>query len=308
MLSAHLRTPSPETFGCLPQVRGSIMPSVPLAPLTWLKVGGGADYVFTPMGLEDLATFLKHKPLGLPYTILGEGSNLLIRDGGIRGVVIRLTDPWFSMISREGDDLNVGAALLDKRVAMKACRLGLAGLEFLYTIPGTIGGALRMNAGAYGTEIAERLVHALVLDHKGKFRVLLPQDLGYRYRSCALPEGWIFVGARLRCTPDDSENIQNRMMDMHEQRRQSQPSGRTAGSTFTNPYPHKAWELIQRAGCQDLVIGGARLSPKHANFIVLDSSACAADVEVLGEKVRQRVFYQTGIMLQWEVIRMGDPA
>lgn len=292
--------------GQLPQTAGTYQLSVPLAPSTWFRVGGVADIVFKPTHLRGLRLFLKQRSRELPYTLLGVGSNVLVRDGGIRGVVIRLHQGFRTFLIND-DTIDVGAGMLDRTVAEYCCAAGIGGFEFLSTIPGTIGGALRMNAGAYGREIKDCLIHALAMDPKGYLHRLVPEDMGYGYRTCALPADWIFVGARLKGFLDLPSHIRKRMDECANLRAQTQPThGRTGGSTFANPNGVRAWELIDQAGCRGLTQGDASVSTKHCNFLINTGNACASDLENLAEDVRARVLAHSGIDLRWEIVRLGE--
>ena len=289
----------------LPKVKGSYRPQALLSKTNWFGVGGPAEVLFRPVDKEDLAHFLKHKPDDIAVTVIGVGSNLLVRDGGLDGVVIKL-GRGFASVTSESGMIHAGAAALSFNTAQFALHCGLAGLEFLVGIPGTIGGALAMNAGAYGSEIAACLVRAEVLDEQGNSHILSPQDMGFVYRGNTLPEGWIFTGAVLKGTPGNTQEIAGKMASISANREATQPiKSRTSGSTFTNPTGYKAWELIDKAGCRGLAIGDAVVSDKHCNFLINKGNATAQDIESLGEEVRKRVFAQTGIMLEWEVKRIG---
>lgn len=289
----------------LPAVRGRYTGNAPLGPVTWFRVGGPAEVLFRPADEADLAEFLAAKPADVPVTVLGVGSNLLVRDGGVPGVVIRLGRP-FARIEAADDGVNSGAAALDLNVAMTARDAGISNLEFLCGVPGTIGGALRMNAGAYGSEMKDVVVTARALDESGGVHDLTPEHLRFRYRGCGVPAGWIFVSARLRGTSEDPVSIGRRMQEIRAAREQSQPiRTRTGGSTFANPAGRKAWELIDEAGCRGLRRGGAQVSEKHCNFLINTGSATAADLEGLGEDVRRRVFETSGMTLEWEIRRIG---
>jgi UDP-N-acetylmuramate dehydrogenase len=291
----------------LPPVRGRLSENAPLAQLTWLRVGGPAEVMFRPADVEDLAQFLARKPKDVKVTVIGVASNLLIRDGGVKGVVVRL-GRGFVEIAPEGEEITAGAGALDLNVALSACAAGIAGLEFLSGIPGTIGGGLRMNAGAYGTEFKDALVSAAALDAKGKRRELTAAEMDLSYRHCGVAEDWVFVSARFKGKRDEPQAIGARMATIQAQREESQPiRARTGGSTFANPPGHKAWELIDKAGCRGLKLGGAQVSPKHANFLINTGEASAADVENLGEKVRRRVLEKSGVGLEWEIKRIGAP-
>jgi len=281
---------------------------IQLSGLTWFQVGGTADVLYRPANVDELVTFLTTRSQEIPYFVLGKGSNLLVRDGGVRGVVIRLLGPAFTTIHFNGSLIEVGAGCLDRTVALSCCENGLGGLEFLVGIPGTIGGALRMNAGAYGTEIKDVLVYAEVLDPQGKLHRLEPKDMGFSYRHCAIPPDWIFIRAILRGEPQIPEQIEKRLKEILQEREASQPiRGRTGGSTFRNPEGEKAWILIDRAGCRGLRKGDAQVSPKHCNFLLNLGQACAKDIEELGEEVRKRVLATSSVDLQWEVVRWGKP-
>lgn len=291
----------------LPPVRGRLTYGASLASVTWFGVGGPADVLFKPADRADLAEFLAAKPDDLPVTVLGVGSNLLVRDGGVRGVVVRLGRA-FTEVSAEGDTVRAGGAALDATAAKVAQRAGLAGLEFLSGIPGTVGGAVVMNAGAYGREIKDALICATLLDPSGFRHLLTPSDLGLAYRRSAIPEGWIVTEARFTATPGDAAEIAAKMEAIRTSREESQPiRTRTGGSTFANPPGHKAWELVDKAGCRGLRLGGAMVSEKHCNFLVNVGGATAADIETLGEEVRRRVLATSGIDLHWEIRRIGEP-
>jgi UDP-N-acetylmuramate dehydrogenase len=292
----------------LPAVRGRYTENVPLGPVTWFRVGGPAEVMFRPIDVQDLAGFLAGKPADVPVTVLGVGSNLLVRDGGVPGVVVRL-GRGFAGIETEGDEVSAGAGALDVNVALVAGDAGVAGLEFLSGVPGTIGGALRMNAGAYGAETKDVVVGARAVDPQGRVRNLDPVDLGFGYRRCAVPRDWIFVSARLRGRLGDRAAIARRTEEIRTARERTQPvRSRTGGSTFANPPGGRAWELIERAGCRGLTRGGAQVSEKHCNFLINTGNATAADLEALGEEVRRRVFETSGVRLEWEIQRIGVAA
>lgn len=289
----------------LPLVRGRYAENVALAPITWFRVGGPAEVMFRPADADDLARFLATKPRDVPVFVLGVGSNLLVRDGGIAGVVVRLGRA-FARIMVEGERITVGAGALDANVARTACDAGLGGLEFLSGIPGTLGGALRMNAGAYGRELKDVLVEARALDASGREHVLSVQDLGFGYRHTRVPADWIFVGATLQGRREDTAAIAARIAAIRQARESTQPvRARTGGSTFANPDGAKAWQLIDRAGCRGLRIGGAQVSPQHCNFLINEGEATAHDLEALGEEVRRRVLATSGVALRWEIVRVG---
>jgi UDP-N-acetylmuramate dehydrogenase len=289
----------------LPAVRGRLSADTPLAATTWFRVGGPAEVLFRPADEEDLAQFLASCPVDVPVTVIGVASNLLVRDGGVPGVVIRL-GRGFAEVTAEGTRVAAGAGALDLNVALAARDAGIGGLEFLSGIPGTVGGALRMNAGAYGRETADVLVEATALDRKGGRHRLTPADLGFGYRHCGIPSDWIFTGAVFAGEPAEPAAVAARIDDIARARAESQPvRARTGGSTFANPAGHKAWELIDRAGCRGLAIGGAQVSEKHCNFLINAGEASAADLEALGEEVRRRVLDASGIALDWEIRRIG---
>ena len=290
----------------LPKVRGKLREGAQLAKVTWFQVGGPADVMFRPADEADLADFLQGKPDDMPVTVIGVGSNLLVRDGGIRGVVIRLGRPFTDAVIKDGD-LHVGAGALDLNVAQVAQQAGIAGLEFLSGIPGTIGGALRMNAGAYGSEIKDVLISATAIDSKGIKHTVTPDEMGMSYRHCDLPEDWIFTSAILRGTAGDPDEIAKRMDEIQQARAGSQPiKSRTGGSTFANPVPDRAWEVIDAAGCRGLTIGGAQMSEQHCNFMINTGNATALDLEQLGDEVRKRVKEHSGVELRWEIRRIGE--
>jgi UDP-N-acetylmuramate dehydrogenase len=300
----------------LPEVRGRYSENAPLERITWFRVGGPAEIMFRPADAEDLATFLAGRPADVPVTVIGVGSNLLVRDGGVPGVVIRLGAAFAAIrASREADRALVaaGAAALDLNVALAAAEAGIAGLEFLSGIPGTIGGALRMNGGAFGSDMAAVVRSAEALDGEGRRHVLDPAALGFAYRHSSVPEDFIFLGATLEGRPGERAAITARMAEIRDERAASQPlRARTGGSTFTNPgdpraQGRRAWELIDAAGCRGLRRGGAAVSEKHCNFLINTGTASAADLEALGEEVRRRVYETSGVLLEWEIRRIGVP-
>jgi UDP-N-acetylmuramate dehydrogenase len=292
----------------LPPVRGRLSENAPLAPITWFRVGGAAEIMFRPADIDDLAAFLAGKPADVPVTVIGVASNLLVRDGGVAGVVVRL-GRGFVEIAAKGAEVEAGAGALDLNVALTCQQAGIAGLEFMSGIPGTVGGGLRMNAGAYGTEFKDVLREAVALDPRGRRHALPIAALDLSYRHCGLPEDWIFVAARFSGEIGESAAIGRRMAEIQAAREASQPiRARTGGSTFANPPGRKAWELIDAAGCRGLRRGGAMVSKMHANFLVNTGDATAADLEVLGEDVRRRVLSASGITLAWEIRRIGEPA
>jgi UDP-N-acetylmuramate dehydrogenase len=292
----------------LPPVRGRLTASAPLAGITWFGVGGPAEVMFRPLDEADLAAFLAVLPADVPVTVIGVGSNLLVRDGGISGVVIRL-GRGFAAIEPAPPLLSVGAAALDVNVATLAAEAGIGGCEFLTGVPGTIGGALRMNAGAYGGDMAQITVGARALDRDGSLHELTPAELGFSYRKSAVRDDWIFTAALLQGIAADPAAIKRRLAEIRAEREASQPlRTKTGGSTFKNPPGAKAWELIDQAGCRGLARGGARVSEQHCNFLINAGGASAADIEELGEEVRRRVFDRTGITLEWEIRRVGETA
>lgn len=289
----------------LPTIRGSYRQNVQMANITWFRVGGQAEILFRPADINDLCHFLRHKPDGIPVYVLGVGSNILVRDGGIEGVVIRL-GRGFAGISVQGHKVVAGAGALDFNVAMVAACHGIAGLEFLSGIPGTIGGALAMNGGAYGRDVAQRLLYAHAVDERGDIHKLTVADIGYVYRGHTLPESMIFTEAVFEGCPGKAEDIEAHMAVIARNREAAQPlKSRTGGSTFKNPPGHHAWKLIDQAGCRGLTFGGAKVSEKHCNFFVNTGTATAADIEALGEQVKRRVKEQCGIDLQWEIQMIG---
>jgi UDP-N-acetylmuramate dehydrogenase len=292
----------------LPPVRGRLTAEAPLAPVTWFRVGGAAEVMFRPADAEDLAEFLAKRPPEVPVTVIGVASNLLVRDGGVEGVVVRL-GRGFAAVEISGARVTAGAGVLDLNVAITARAAGVGGLEFLSGIPGSIGGALRMNAGAYGREIKDVLESAAALDNAGVRHELSLGEMALGYRHCGVPEDWIFLGVTLRGQEADRDEIQRRMAEIQSEREASQPiRARTGGSTFANPPGHKAWQLVDQAGCRGIRRGGAMISDKHANFLINTGDATAADIEGLGEEVRARVLAKTGITLEWEIKRVGVPA
>jgi UDP-N-acetylmuramate dehydrogenase len=292
----------------LPEVRGSLRADVPLAPFTWLRVGGAAEALFMPKDEADLAHFLSSVSDDVPVQILGVASNTIIRDGGIKGVVIRL-GPAFGKVSTDGLRVTAGAAALDKTVAKKAAAAGIAGLEFYAGVPGTIGGALRMNAGCYGAETRNVLVSVVALDRTGRRQVMSLDDMQYSYRHCGAAADLIFTEAVYEGKLDDPSEIKSRMDEITTKRESSQPiREKTGGSTFKNPEGHSSWRLIDAAGCRGLQVGGAQMSEQHCNFMINADGATAADLEELGETVRAKVLETQGVQLDWEVRRIGVPS
>ena len=298
----------------LPPVRGQLLRGEPLAPFTWFRVGGRADALFLPADADDLAAFLAALPPDVPVMPIGVGSNLIVRDGGVPGVVIRLAGRnWAQIETLPGARIRAGAGALDSMVAKAAAKAGVAGLEFLVGVPGTIGGALTMNAGCYGAETKDVLIAASALDRNGERVTLSNADFGFTYRHNALPEGLIFIDATFQGTPDDPAAVTARMNEITARREASQPiRERTGGSTFKNPVLDSgeklsAWKLVDEAGMRGARRGGAQVSEKHANFLINTGEATAADIEGLGEDVRGTVKAKHGVALQWEIKRIGRP-
>jgi UDP-N-acetylmuramate dehydrogenase len=289
----------------LPPARGTIAHGAALKDLVWFRAGGAAEVLFRPADADDLATFLAARSSETRVSVIGVGSNLLVRDGGIPGVVVRLP-AVFGKITVDGTRIRVGAAALDAAVARAAAESGIGGLEFLRGIPGTVGGALKMNAGCYGREIKDIFVEATAIDGKGNKLTLSAADMGFVYRKAQVPEDLIFVEAVFEGVKDDPSAVKARMDALVEQRESTQPvKSRTGGSTFKNPPGHKAWELIDQSGCRGLMHGAAQVSEKHCNFLINTGDATAADVEALGEEVRARVKAKFGVELEWEIKRVG---
>ena len=292
----------------LPAVRGKLTAQEPLAPQTWFRVGGPAEVMFRPADAEDLAQFLAACPPEIPVTVIGVASNLLVRDGGVPGVVVRL-GPAFARVEVAGEVITAGAGAIDLNVARAGQGAGLAGLEFLSGIPGTVGGGLCMNAGAYGREFKDIVIDAEIVTRAGERRALTAAEIGFAYRATAVGADVIFVLARLRGTPDDPAAIVARMQEIQASRAASQPiREKTGGSTFANPEGRKAWQLIDAAGCRGLTYGRAQVSPQHCNFLINTGAATAAEIEALGEDVRRRVRETSGIDLRWEIKRVGVEA
>jgi UDP-N-acetylmuramate dehydrogenase len=296
---------TPDLKSRAPKLRGRLMPNQSLAELTWFRVGGPAQVLFMPDDEADLAYFLGALPPEIPVTVIGLGSNLIVRDGGIPGVVIRL-GRGFNEVTVDGLKITAGPAVPDVKVARAAQEAGLAGLSFMRGIPGAIGGALRMNGGAYGGETKDVLVEARAVDRQGRIHVLSNADMHYTYRHCGAPEDYIFTAATFQGRPGDPAVIAAEMDKITESREATQPiKSRTGGSTFKNPPGHKAWQLIDAAGCRGLIAGGAQVSELHCNFLINLGAASAADIENLGEAVRKRVKDKSGVELDWEIKRLG---
>ena len=293
----------------LPAVRGKLLRDEPLAPFTWFRVGGTADVMFIPADADDLADFLKAMPAGVPVTVLGVGSNVIVRDGGVEGVVIRLAGRPFGSVSVDGITVTAGAGALDAMVARAAAKAGVAGLEFYAGIPGSIGGALTMNAGCYGSETKDVLVSARGLTRSGERVEYRLADFGYTYRHSQAPADIIWLEATYRGTPDDPAAVQARMAEITARREQTQPiREKTGGSTFKNPEGHSSWKLVDEAGWRGKPFGGAKFSELHSNFMINFADATAADIEGLGEAVRSDVKDKFGVSLEWEIRRIGRPA
>lgn len=297
------------TVATLPTVRGKLTPSAPLAPLVWFKSGGAAEWLFEPKDLADLQAFLRDLDPVVPVMALGLGSNLIVRDGGVTGVVVRLGKA-FAKVERTAElTLDCGGGASGILVSSTARDNGIAGLEFLRSIPGTVGGFVRMNGGAYGGEVKDILVDCDVVLRDGSLVTLPVGDLHYTYRHSALPAGAIVVAARFRGRPGDPAEIQAEMDRISASREASQPlRSKTGGSTFKNPDGHKAWALVDEAGCRGLQLGGAQVSEKHTNFLLNLGEATSAEIEALGEEVRKRVKAKSGVTLEWEIQRVGSHA
>ena len=289
-------------------IRGKLTCKAPLAPYTWFKTGGPADWLFEPADVDDLKSFLERLDGEIPVMALGLGSNMIVRDGGVPGVVVRLGKAFAGVQHTGAMELTCGGGASGILVASTARDLGIAGLEFLRGIPGTVGGFVRMNGGAYGREVADVLLDCAVILHDGSFIMLNAEELDYSYRHSALPEGAIVVSARFRGHPGEPAAIGAEMDRIAAAREASQPlRTKTGGSTFKNPPGHKAWELVDRAGCRGLTLGGAQVSEKHTNFLLNTGTATSADIEGLGEMVRDKVYAATGVSLEWEIQRVGRP-
>ena len=303
-----LRLPDlvPELRARVPGLRGRLLPNQSLKEFTWFRVGGAAQLLFVPEDEDDLALFLGALPKEVPVTVVGLGSNLIVRDRGVPGVVIRLGRGFGEVQLESGERIRAGAAVPDVKVSRYAQEAGIAGLAFFRGIPGGVGGALRMNGGAYGRETRDVLIEARAIDRRGNARVFTNEDMHYAYRHCGLPEEIIFTGALFAGSPGDPAAIAQEMNQITEKRESTQPiKSRTGGSAFKNPPGSKAWQLIDAAGCRGLTLGGAQVSPMHCNFLVNLGSASAAEIEDLGELVRARVKENSGIELEWEIKRIG---
>jgi UDP-N-acetylmuramate dehydrogenase len=294
----------PELKSRMPELRGRLLANQSLGEFTWFRVGGAAQVFFMPDDENDLAYFLRNLPPEIPITIIGAGSNLIVRDGGVPGVVVRL-GRGFNDVKVEGHRVIVGTAMLDVMVARAAQAASVAGLAFLSGIPGTVGGALRMNGGAYGGETKDILIEARGVDRQGNVCIFSNGDMGFSYRHCGVPDDVIFTTAVLQGHAGIPDEIAAEMAAIKKKREASQPRNRTGGSTFKNPPGHSAWKLVDDSGCRGLTIGGAQVSELHSNFLINLGGASAADIETLGETVRQRVKTHSGVDLEWEIKRVG---
>ncbi len=296
---------TPALRKAMPDLRGTLQPNAPLAGLTWFKTGGPAQALFEPANEADLAYFLQRLDASHEILVIGAGSNLLVRDGGFTGVVIRLGEA-FEKIAIECLTIEAGAAVRDMKLALHAAKAGVGGLSFLRGIPGSIGGALRMNAGAYGSEIKDRLISCRGVDRAGNILAFSNADMGFSYRHSGIGEDVVFTHATFQGLPGDPVGLAAEMNEITRARGQTQPiTSRTGGSTFKNPPGRKAWELIDAAGCRGLILGDAQISELHCNFLINRGAATAADLEALGETVRERVKQTSGVTLEWEILRVG---
>ncbi|MGX5775869.1 UDP-N-acetylmuramate dehydrogenase [Methylorubrum zatmanii] len=293
----------------VPQLRGRLLENQSLADLTWFRVGGPAELLFSPADEEDLAAFLAALDPSVPVTVIGLGSNLIVRDGGIPGVTIRLGGKAFGSVEIDGETIRAGTAVPDMRLAKAAAEASLDGLAFFRGIPGSVGGALRMNAGAHGGETTDVLMQARGIDRTGTVRTFTHAEMGFRYRHSSAPEDVIFTSALFRGRPGHRDEIEAEMERVTAAREAAQPiRERTGGSTFKNPEGGKAWQLIDAAGCRGLTLGGAQVSEMHCNFLINRGGATASDIEGLGEEVRRRVREHAGVELHWEIKRIGVAA
>lgn len=307
-MNAISGNPVADIVAGLDDIRGDLEANAPMAPLSWFRAGGPADVLFTPADEDDLASFLRQLPAQVPVLTVGLGSNLLVRDGGFAGVVIRLGRPFAAIAALDGHRVSAGAGAPDVKVANVAAKAGIAGLSFMRGIPGAIGGVLRMNGGAYGGETSDVLVEARGVDRSGARRVFSHADMGFSYRHSDVAENVIFTQALFQGRPGDPAEIAREMAAITDARSASQPvNTRTGGSTFKNPPGRKAWELVDAAGCRGLRRGAAQVSELHCNFLINHGGASAADIEELGEEVRRRVLETSGVQLAWEIRRVGRP-
>jgi UDP-N-acetylmuramate dehydrogenase len=295
----------PELKAKLPELRGRLLANQSLGEFTWFRVGGPAQVLFMPQDENDLAYFLRNVPAELPVTVVGAGSNLIVRDGGVLGVVIRLGRGFNEIKIEQGHRIASGTAMLDVMVARAAQAAGIAGLAFFSGIPGSIGGALRMNGGAYGAETKDVLIEARGVDRQGNLRGYSNAEMGFAYRHCGAPDDVIFTAALFQGHAGDPEAIAAEMAEIKDKREKSQPRNRTGGSTFKNPPGMSAWKLVDEAGCRGLKVGRVKVSELHSNFLITLDGATAADIETLGETVRARVKEHSGVELEWEIKRIG---
>ena len=295
----------PDLRARVPNLRGRLIANQPLAELTWFRVGGPAQVLFMPEDEQDLSYFLAHLPPDIPVTVIGLGSNLIVRDGGVPGVVIRLGRGFSNLATEEGMRIRAGAAVPDVKVARAAQDAAVGGLSFLRGIPGAIGGALRMNGGAYGGETKDVLIEARGVDRGGHIRTFSNADMGFSYRHCSVSDDVIFTGATFQGRAGNADEIAAAMADIKSKREASQPRNRTGGSTFKNPPGQSAWKLVDDAGCRGLRIGQAQVSELHSNFLISLDGCTASDIEALGETVRERVKEKSGVDLEWEIKRIG---
>jgi UDP-N-acetylmuramate dehydrogenase len=295
----------PELKAKMPQLRGRLLSNQSLGELAWFRVGGPAQAFFMPEDENDLSYFLQNLAAEIPVTAIGAGSNLIVRDAGVPGVVVRLGRGFNDITVEENNRIRTGTAMLDAMVARAAQAAGIAGLAFLSGIPGSIGGALRMNAGAYGAETKDVLIEARGVDRRGNVRGYSNAEMGFAYRHCGVPDAVIFTAALFQGRAGEAEAIAAEMASIKTKREKSQPRNRTGGSTFKNPPDASAWKLVDEAGCRGLTVGGAQVSTLHSNFLINLGGASAADIETLGETVRQRVKAHCGIELEWEIKRIG---
>src|SRR6185312_9904062 len=295
----------PALKATMPELRGRLLANQPLATVSWFRTGGPAQAFYLPEDENDLCYFLKNLPHDVPVTVIGASSNLIIRDGGVPGVVVRLSRGFNEITVDEGHRVRTGTAVLDVMVARAAQAAGVAGLAFLSGIPGSIGGALRMNGGAYGGETKDVLIEARGIDRQGEAHSYSNGDMNFSYRRCGVPDDIIFTQAVFQGRAGEPDAIAAEMAEIKKKREASQPKNKTCGSTFKNPAGHKAWQLIDAAGCRGLSVGGAQVSELHCNFLLNLGGASAADIETLGETVRERVKANSGVELEWEIKRIG---
>jgi UDP-N-acetylmuramate dehydrogenase len=295
----------PDLKARMPELRGRLLANLPLDTQSWFRVGGPAQVLFMPADENDLCYLLRNLPADIPVLVIGASSNLIIRDGGIPGVVIRLGKPFSDIVVEDGHTVRAGAAALDAHVARHAREAAIAGLAFLSGIPGSIGGALRMNGGAFGGETKDVLIEARGVDRAGNVRTFSNAEMGFSYRNSGAPGDIVFTGALLQGRPGEPAEIDAAMAEIKRKREASQPKNMTCGSTFKNPPGQAAWRVIEAAGCRGLTVGGAQVSDKHCNFLLNLGGAKAADIEALGEMVRERVKAHCGVALEWEIKRVG---